>query len=117
MPITKHDKQALDQIFSDWSGTYKGRTEDYFALLYLTKKFKCEVEDIANEVCFGGCDYGIDAYHIDRGARNLYLFQFKWSENHNLFKEAMDRLVSGKWGPSTRHLTVLTSHGRGFQAV
>jgi hypothetical protein len=93
MPITKHDKQALDQIFSDWSGRYKGRTEDYFALLYLTRKFKCEVEDIANAVCFGGCDYGIDAYHIDRGARNLYLFQFKWSENHNLFKEAMDRLA------------------------
>lgn len=93
MPITKHDKQALDQVYSDWSSKYKGRTEDYFALIYLTKKFKCEVEDIANEVCFGGCDYGIDAYHIDRGARNLYLFQFKWSENHNLFKESMDRLV------------------------
>lgn len=93
MPITKHDKQALDQLYSDWSGTYKGRTEDYFALLYLTKKFNCEVEDIANEVCFGGCDYGIDAYHIDRGARNLYLFQFKWSENHNLFKESMERLA------------------------
>ncbi|MFN0198720.1 MAG: AIPR family protein [Planctomycetaceae bacterium] len=93
MPITKHDKQTLDQIYSDWSGKYKGRTEDYFALLYLTKKFKCEVEDIANEVCFGGCDYGIDAYHIDRGARNLYLYQFKWSENHNLFKESMDRLA------------------------
>ncbi|HVX15908.1 MAG TPA: AIPR family protein [Pirellulales bacterium] len=93
MPITKHDKQALDQIYSDWSAKYKGRAEDYFAFLYLTKKFKCEVEDIANEVCFGGCDYGIDAYRIDRAARNLYLFQFKWSENHNLFKESMERLA------------------------
>ena len=93
MTITKHDKQALEQIYSDWSGTHKGRVEDYFPLLYLTKKFECDVEDIANEVCFGGCDYGIDAFHIDRAARNLYLFQFKWSEDHNLFKEAMDRLA------------------------
>lgn len=93
MAITKHDKQALDQIYSDWSSTHNGRTEDYFALLYLTKKFKCDVEDVAHEVCFGGCDYGIDAYHIDREARNLYLFQFKWSENHNLFKESMERLA------------------------
>ncbi len=93
MPITKHDKQTLDQIYSDWSGKYKGRTEDYFALLYLTKKFEREVEDIAHEVCFGGWDYGMDAYHIDRSARNLYLYQFKWSENHNLFKESMERLA------------------------
>jgi hypothetical protein len=36
MPITKHDQQALDQVHTDWSQRYKGRTEDYFALLYLT---------------------------------------------------------------------------------
>lgn len=93
MPITKHDKQALAQIYSDWSGTYKGRPEDYFALLYLTKKFKVDVEDIASQVCFGSGDYGIDAFHIERAGRNLYLFQFKWSENHNLFKESMERLA------------------------
>jgi hypothetical protein len=93
MPIMKHDQQELDQIYSDWSGQYQGRTEDYFALLYLTKKFKCKVEDVAHQVCFGGCDYGVDAYHIDREARNLYLFQFKWSESHNLFKESMERLA------------------------
>lgn len=93
MPITKHDKQALEQLHSDWSGTYKGRAEDYFALLYLTKKFDREVEDVAGQVCFGGCDYGIDAYHIDRAARNLYLYQFKWSENHNLFRESIERLA------------------------
>lgn len=92
MPITKHDKQALDQIHSDWSERFGGRKEDYFALLYLTKKFNCEVEDIAPQVCFGGNDYGIDAYHIDRETRNLYLYQFKWSENHNLFKDSLERL-------------------------
>ena len=91
--LTKHDKQELDQIHSDWFDKYGGCEEDYFACLYLTKKFHSSVPDIAHQIAFGGNDYGLDAYHIDRGARNLYLYQFKWSENHNLFKGSMDRLA------------------------
>lgn len=94
MAITKQDKQALDQLYSDERGKYGGTKEDYFALLYLTRKFKCDVADIASQVCFGGCDYGVDAYHVDREARNLYLFQFKWSENHNLFRDSLERLAN-----------------------
>src|SRR5262249_13802926 len=29
----------------------------------------------------------------DPEAKNLYLYQFKWSENHNLFKDSLDRLA------------------------
>ena len=36
---------------------------------------------------------GLDAYFIDPEAKNLYLYQFKWSENHNLFKDSLDRLA------------------------
>ena len=42
---------------------------------------------------FGGKDYGIDAYFIDTDSRNLYLFQFKWTEDHNQFKESFERLT------------------------
>lgn len=94
MAITKQDKQALAELHSEWSKTYGGRSEDYFPLLYLTKKFKTTVDAIAGQVCFGSNDYGIDAYYIDREARNLYLYQFKWSENHNLFKESLERLAA-----------------------
>jgi hypothetical protein len=93
MPITKPEKRELDQMVSDLRAKYGGCKEDYFACLYLTKKFECEVTDIARQCSFGNNDYGIDAYYIDRGTKNLYLFQFKWSENHNLFKESLDRLA------------------------
>jgi hypothetical protein len=93
MALTKSDKQELDQLHSDWSDKYGGCKEDYFACLYLPKKHHCSIPDIAHQVAFGGNDYGLDAYYIDRDARNLYLYQFKWSENHNLFKDSMDRLA------------------------
>jgi len=93
MSMTKKDQKDLDQLFVDLRDTYGGMKEDYFALLYLQRKFKCDIESFAHQVAFGGNDYGIDAYYVDRAARNLYLLQFKWSEDHNLFKESIDRLI------------------------
>ena len=93
MPITKQDKQELAQIHSDWSERYGGCKEDYFACLYLKAKFRCDIPELAPHIAFGGNDYGLDAYCIDREAKNLYLYQFKWSENHNLFKDSLDRLA------------------------
>src|SRR5262245_22551575 len=93
MAISKQERQALDQIFSEYKDRYGRRAEDYYALLYLQRKFKCEASVIAHQIAFGNNDYGLDAYYIDREARNLHLYQFKWSENHNLFKESMERLI------------------------
>ena len=94
MPITPRDKQRLEELHSEHGRTLGGVKEDYFALLYLTRKFKADVNEIAHQVAFGGNDYGFDAYYIDRQARNLYLYQFKWSENHMLFKESMERMAA-----------------------
>jgi hypothetical protein len=93
MPITREDKRELAQAHSDWSEKYGGCKEDYFACMYLTSKFHCSVPDVAPRIAFGGNDYGLDAYFIDPEAKNLYLYQFKWSENHNLFKDSLDRLA------------------------
>ena len=30
---------------------------------------------------FGGNDYGFDSFHFDASASNLYVLQFKWTEN------------------------------------
>ncbi len=87
-------KQDLDNVFEEYRGKYEGRKEDYFALLYLAKEFKRPAEDLVVQVAFGGNDYGLDAFHIDKERRNLYLYQFKWSENHNLFKDSFERLNS-----------------------
>ncbi len=93
MPITKQDKHELDQLHGDWSEKYGGCKEDYFACMYLMSKFRCTLPDVASRIAFNGNDYGLDAYYIDPETKNLYLYQFKWSENHNLFKDSLDRLA------------------------
>src|SRR5438309_6956575 len=93
MAIKRFEQQELDQFHSEHRAQYRGLKEDYFALLYLVKKFGLRIEDAAHQVAFGNRDYGFDAYHIDRSARNLFLYQFKWSENHNLFKDSLDRIA------------------------
>jgi len=95
MAITSRDQQELDQLHSEHGTKHKGLKEDYFALLYLMRKFNLRIEEAVGQVAFGNNDYGFDAYYIDREGRNLYLYQFKWSENHNLFKESLDRIADG----------------------
>ncbi len=87
-------QQELEQAWNAHRFKLEGCKEDYFALLYLAKKFKRKVEDIAPQVAFGGHDYGFDAFYIDANRRTLYLFQFKWSKNHMLFKESLERLTT-----------------------
>ncbi|MCG3192287.1 MAG: hypothetical protein DIJKHBIC_01525 [Thermoanaerobaculia bacterium] len=70
-----------------------GKKEDYFAAVYLSREFGLPIDDAAERCAFGSYDHGLDAYHIDGKTRNLYLFQFKWSEDHNLFKDSLHRLV------------------------
>lgn len=98
MPIKTSDQQQLDSLYAEHHGRYDGRKEDYFALLHLARRFKVDVNEIAHQVAFGGNDYGIDAYFVDRDARNLYLFQFKWSEDHGQFKGSMERLAKDGLG-------------------
>jgi hypothetical protein len=93
MSIKAADNQKLDGLFASHKDQYGGCREDYFAFLHLTRKFKVEVSEIAHQVAFGGNDYGIDAYFIDGETRNLYLYQFKWSEDHGQFKGSMERLA------------------------
>lgn len=93
MSIKTVDQQRLDSLYAEHGSRLGGRKEDYFAVLYLTRKFKVDVDEIAHQIAFGGNDYGIDAYFVDRDARNLYLFQFKWSEGQAQFKGSMERLA------------------------
>jgi hypothetical protein len=85
--------RAIDQAFSDLKQTCGGVRNDYFGLLYLEEEFGLDRDRALNQVTFGSNDYGIDGFHFDREKRNLYLFQFKWSENHTQFKQSFKRLI------------------------
>ncbi len=89
MAITE---QQLDQVYSDLKANVVGCKEDFFSLLYLEKEFDVPRDDAMVQIAFGGNDYGLDAFHLDPKRRNLYLFQFKWSPSHALFKGSMERL-------------------------
>jgi len=90
MTITRH---MIDQAFSDHRTVYGGVPEDYFGLLYLEREHKVPRDVAANRVAFGGNDYGLDAFHFDEAKRNLYLFQFKFSDSHSQFKVSLQRLI------------------------
>ncbi|QOJ03669.1 MAG: AIPR family protein [Planctomycetia bacterium] len=83
----------VDQAYSDHKGTCGGVRQDYFGLLYLEQEFGLSREQAAVQVAFGGNDYGIDGFHFDREKRNLYLFQFKYSDSHAQFKQSFQRLI------------------------
>jgi AIPR protein len=85
--------QAIDQKFSDLKNKCGGVRNDYFGLVYLEREFELETEQAVTQVAFGGNDYGIDGFHFDHARRNLYIFQFKYSESHAQFKQSFHRLI------------------------
>jgi hypothetical protein len=86
------DRQ-IDQAYSDLRSLHGGVREDCFGLLYLEKEYNLPREKALNQIAFGGNDYGIDGFHFDPERRNLYLFQFKRSDSHALFKNTFKRLI------------------------
>jgi len=85
--------RAIDQAFSDLKKTCGGVRNDYFGLLYLEQEFGVERDRAIAQVAFGGNDYGVDGFYFDGEKRNLYLFQFKWSDSHAQFKQSFSRLI------------------------
>jgi hypothetical protein len=85
--------QTIDQSFSDLKKTCGGVRNDYFALVYMEREFGLDREQAITQVAFGGNDYGVDGFHFDHDRRNLYIFQFKYSESHAQFKESFHRLI------------------------
>ena len=87
------NNRLIDQAYSDLRSTCGGVREDYFGLLLLEQEYKVPREIAVNHIAFGGNDYGVDGFHFDEQRRNLYIFQFKYSESHTLFKDSLLRLI------------------------
>lgn len=85
--------RMIEQAYSDLKSICGGLREDYFGLLYLERLHNVPREKAVNQIAFGGNDYGVDGFHFDEQRRNLYLFQFKYSENYAQFKVSLQRLI------------------------
>ena len=90
MPITD---LLIDQAYSDLKRSCGGVRNDYFGLLYLEQEHDVPRAKAVNQVAFGGNDYGLDGFHFDPTRRNLYLFQFKYSDSPAQFKSTLQRLI------------------------
>lgn len=91
MGITKRD---LDHAYGQYKAQYGGSKEDYFALLYLTREFDKSPDQVARHIAFEeDTADGINAFHVDVDRRNLYLFQFQWSAQHQALAEPLRRLA------------------------
>jgi hypothetical protein len=71
-----------------------GVDNDYFGLLFLEQEFKLPREEACEQIAYGGKDFGIDGFHVDRFAKNLHIFQFKYSKAADQFIGSMQRLIT-----------------------
>lgn len=85
--------RRIDQAFADLKSVCGGVREDYFGLLYLEQEHTLPRERALNQVAFEGHDYGLDGFYFDELRRNLYLYQFKYSDSHVQFKTSLQRLI------------------------
>ncbi len=85
--------ERLTETYLKYKSKHYGHKEDYFAPLFIADKFERKVEAVLPYCSIGKNEEGIEAYYIERGAKNLYLYHFEWGENFELFKDAYTRLV------------------------
>ncbi len=83
----------IDQAHDEMKKTCGGVKEDYFGLLYIEDFHRVTRQQARNQIAFGGNDFGIDGFHFDIDRRILYLYQFKYSKSHALFRGSMERLI------------------------
>ena len=67
--------------------------DNVFALLYLEREYKVQKEQALQQIAWGRSEFGLDAFHVDPQLKNLYLFQFRWSQAQILFRVPFQRLV------------------------
>jgi hypothetical protein len=84
----------LNELYRKLSPRCGGKREDYFGVAYIANRFKVPPDKILSNVAFGGTEYGIDGYFLDKPNKTLYIFVFRWSENHMSFKDPLAKLGS-----------------------
>lgn len=94
MAIAPRDTTRLHELYDRFQSYKPGLTrEDFFPVLYATKKFRCAAEEVLDTTNLGDGSLGLDAYFLDREARNLYLLVCEWSEDHNKLKDRLRDLA------------------------
>lgn len=92
-------QSEIDEAYKSLSPSLSGKKENYFGVVYLSKKFNVAPSEVAPFIAVDGTtDAGIDAYYHDKEKKTLYLYVFRWTEDHIQFRSPLERL--GKHGIS-----------------
>lgn len=86
-------QRQIEQAYTELRGAYGGAKHDYFGVLHLEREHGVPRARALNQVAIGAPDIGLDGFHFDEQRRNLYLFQFKWSDSYTQFKSALQVLI------------------------
>jgi hypothetical protein len=86
-------QESINQAFSDLRSVCGGVREDYFGLLYLEREHQVPRDKAINQISFGSDKRGFDGFHFDEERRNLYIFQFQYSQSPASLEEPFIRLV------------------------
>lgn len=86
--------EHVTELHSRFSPRCGGRKEDYFGVAHISNKFGVPPEQVLSCVAFGGTDYGVDGYYLDKREATFHIFTFRWSEDHRSFKDPLDKLGS-----------------------
>jgi AIPR protein len=85
-------EEQLSELHKALSPKCGGHREDYFGVAYISSRFGISPEQLLSNVAFGGTEFGVDGYYHDKPNRTLYLFVFRWSEDHMSFKDPLTKL-------------------------
>ena len=84
--------ERIDELYREYKSLCEGKREDYFGLLYLMDECDLDPEHAIDQVAFGGNDYGVDGFFLDKRTGNFYIYQFKYSAEP-IFKSSLERLI------------------------
>jgi hypothetical protein len=85
-------QEQMNELYKTLSPRCGGSEQDYFGVTYIANKFSVPPDQLLSNIAFGGTEYGIDGYYYHKSDRALYLFTFRWSEDHLAFKDPLDKL-------------------------
>lgn len=85
--------KLVDKTYLELKNTYGGDKNSYFGLIYLENEYRLPRAKAINQIAFNNNDLGIDGFHFDLERRNFYIFQFKNTTSHAVFKDSLIQLT------------------------
>jgi hypothetical protein len=85
--------RLLNRAYTELKPRFGGNKADYLGLVYLEKEMQVSREKALKQVAFGDNDYGIGGFHFDLERKNLYIYQFNYSDSPRQFQPGFLKLI------------------------